>query len=330
MDKFGTLSDGREVGRLVLDNGALQVALLDLGALIQDVRLPGIAFPLTLGGASAEAYEGILSHFGAVLGPVANRIRGAEAVIDGRTYRFDANQDGRHTLHSGSTGVHRRIWRLVGASDIHAIFEIDLADGDGGFPGNRRLTARYELNETTLIVTLTGETDAPTLMSLASHGYWSVMDEPDWRGQRLQILSERYLPTDADDIPTGAIRDVAGTPYDFRTPRDLQGDDIPPLDNNFCLSDRAMPLRPAIRLGGNSGVELEISTTAPGVQVFDMNKFDVTAATIHGRSYRRYAALAFEPQMWPDAPGRPGWPDITLHPGSIFSQVSAYRFLRDD
>ena len=329
MEDFGMLSDGRKVRRVVLDNGRLRVGLLDLGALIQDVRMTGVDFPLTLGGSEATAYEAVMSHFGAVIGPVVNRISDAKATIDGRTYHFEANQDGRHTRHSGSAGTHRKIWDIADEGEDHVTFRLDLPDGEGGFPGNRTLGATYRLNGATLVVVLRGTTDAPTLMNLANHGYWCVNDGPDWSGQRLQILTDRYLPGRDDDLPTGEIAEVAGTRHDFREPRRLQRGETPKLDNNYCLSDAPRPLASALRLSGDAGVTLEIATTAPGIQVFDMGKFGAPGPTIHGHDNARYAALAYEPQMWPDAPGRADWPDIILRPGETFAQQTEYRFSRD-
>ncbi|EKE43963.1 Aldose 1-epimerase [Oceaniovalibus guishaninsula JLT2003] len=325
IDDFGTLPDGRPVRRVTLDNGALRVGLLDLGALIQDVRLNGIETALTLGSPDIAAYAGRMGHFGAVMGPVVNRIGGARAVIDGREYRFDANQDGRHTRHGGSAATHLKVWRIADHGPAHATFRIDLPDGEGGFPGNRRLTASYRLDDAALIVDLTATTDAPTPVNLANHGYWTMNGGPDWTGQRLQVLADRYLPTTDENLPTGAIVPVAGTPFDFREARELDPT-LPKLDANFCLADAPRDLTPALLLAGPLGT-LEIATTAPGMQVFDMGTIDLgDVPTHHARPYRPRFALAFEPQMWPDALGRADWPDIVLRPGRTFRQTTRYAF----
>lgn len=327
-EDFGTMSDGRAVTRVTIGTGPLTVRLLDLGALIQDVRLHGVDHPLTLGGADVAAYEGVMSHFGAIMGPVVNRITNARAEVGGIVRRFEANQDGKHTRHGGNAGAHRKVWEIADRGADHVAFTVTLPDGEGGFTGTRRLTARYAVEDAALRMVLEAESDASTLMNLANHGYWTLHDQPTWEGHELTVHAERYLPTTDENLPTGEIAGVADTPYDFRAPRRLD-DSTPKLDTNFCLADAPRELLPAVRLRGPTHLTLDIATTAPGVQVFDMGTIDTGhAATIHGRPYRPRAALAFEPQMWPDAPGRARWPDIVLRPGEAFRQETTYAFLR--
>ncbi len=326
MTGFGTLSDGRAVDRITLSNGTLEVSLLTLGALIQDVRLAGVDFPLTLGGRSPRDYEGVMAHFGAIMGPVANRIRDARAEIDGRDYRFDANQDGLHTLHGGSAATHLKIWRVADRDETSVTFALDLPDGEGGFPGKRRIEATYALDGAALTLELRASTDAPTLINLASHGYWTMQPPGDWSGQRLRIAADRYLPTTDDNLPTGEIANVAGTPYDFRDEVTLDSGTAPKLDHNFCLADAPREMTEAARLTGPSGLSLTISTTAPGLQVFGFGSFEVEDDTIHGRPYPTFAALAFEPQHWPDAATHDAFPSILLRPGDVYEQRSRFAF----
>ncbi|MBJ3762405.1 galactose mutarotase [Maribius pontilimi] len=325
---FGTRSDGRAVGRVTLENGSLSASFLTLGALIHEVRLEGVAHSLTLGGETPRDYEGVMEHFGAIMGPVANRITDARAMIDGTEFSFDANQDGRHTLHGGSAATHTKLWQVADHDARSVTFALDLPDGEGGFPGRRRIEATYTLDPDALVLELRAATDRPTLMNLASHGYWTMQPPGDWSGQRLQILADRYLPTDDANLPTGEIADVAGTAYDFREPRLLDAATAPKLDHNFCLSDAPRDLSPALRLSGPEGLTLEISTTAPGMQVFGMGSFAVDEATLHGRGYPRFAALAFEPQHWPDAPTHPAFPAVLLRPGTVYTQTSRFAFSR--
>lgn len=325
MTPFGSLPGGRQVGRVTIESRVLQVSLLDLGAIIQDVRLAGVGHPLVLGGAVAASYAGIMSHFGAVIGPVANRIAGAEAHIDGKLHRFEANE-GRNTRHSGSAGTHLKTWMLLRHEPDSALFRIDLPDGEGGFPGNRRITAAYRVEGATLSIELTGTTDAPTLMNLVSHPYWALQPpEAGRRGLTLRVYAEHYLPVTGETLPTGEIAPVAGTGFDFRAPRPF-GDDDPALDHNFCLASAPRNLAPAAHLGSSTGITLVTETTAPGLQIFDMTPFGVTEPTIHGMPYPPRAGLAIEPQHWPDAPGRDGWPDITLRPGETFRQLTRHVF----
>ncbi|WOI55526.1 aldose epimerase family protein [Palleronia sp. LCG004] len=328
LESFGHLSDGREVHRVTLSNGTLSVSLLTLGAIIQDVRLDGVDFPLTLGGRTARDYDGTMAHFGAIMGPVANRIRDARAEIDGETLSFDPNQDGQHTRHGGKAAFHRKIWRITDRDDDSVTFTLDVEDGEGGFPGKRRIEARYAIEGSSLIVELRGATDKPTLMNLACHGYWTMQPPGDWSGQHLRIAADRYLPTTDDNLPTGEIADVAGTPYDFREGVTLDTRTAPKLDNNFCLAEEDREMTSVATLTGPTGLTLEVSTTAPGLQLFGMGSFSVEEDTIHGAPYPKFAGLAFEPQHWPDAPTHPAFPSIVLRPGDVYEQLSRYEFTR--
>ena len=139
---FGQTRDGRQVDMIQLRGGELTVAILTLGATLQDLRLAGTPWPLTLGAQSVAAYEGPCRWFGSVAGPVANRIAGAQAVIDGKVCRFDPNENGRTTLHGGATGTDAQVWALTDQTVGSVTLSLNLPDGLGGFPGNRRLTAR--------------------------------------------------------------------------------------------------------------------------------------------------------------------------------------------
>ncbi len=209
LTRFGTAPDGRPVQRIALAAGDLRLALLDRGAILQDLRLAGIDWPLTAGASDLAAYLGPLRWFGAIVGPVANRIGGARACINGRPTRFVPNE-GRTLLHSGAAGTHARHWQPVEVEAGRALLRLELADGIDGFPGNRRLEAEFVLDPpATLRLILTAVTDAPTLMNLANHSYWTLDPEPGIGGQQLQIAAEHWLPVEAG-LPTGEIRPVSG------------------------------------------------------------------------------------------------------------------------
>lgn len=324
---FGVTATGQPVERIAIGEGPLSAAILTLGGFLQDVRLDGIGHSLTVGSPDLSAYAGPLRYAGAIVGPVANRIAGAQALIDGTPHRFDANQAGRHMLHGGAHGLNTLIWTLTDNGPAHAELTVDLPDGAGGFPGNRTITARYEADGATLRLTLTAITDAPTLITLANHSFWRLDDAPSTKGQTLRIAADRYLPTDADLIPTGEIAPVQGTRFDFRDGRKLQGGAEGLIDTNFCLSLSREPLRPVATLTAQSGVSMALATTEPGLQVFDGHNLGQAAITGHDPApYAAYAALAMEPQFWPDAPHHPDFPDITLRPGALWEQVTTWTF----
>ena len=172
-----------------------------------------------------------------------------------------------------------------------------------------------------LILTIKGETDAPTLMNFASHSYWNLDGTDTWDGHRLRIAADAYLPTTPDFAPTGDVVGVEGTAMDFRQPRGI-GVNSPPFDNNFCLSEGPVPLRDVLWLTGQSGVGMTVATDQAGVQVYD------------GRGparpgHRCYEGLAIEAQGWPDAPTHAHFPSIRVTPDLPYRQTTQFRFHRE-
>ncbi len=327
VDRAGMAADGQAVHAVTLSGGGLTLRLLTLGATVQDLRLAGVDWPLVLGAENPAAYAGPLLYAGAIVGPVANRIAGARARIGGRLCRFEANE-GPTLLHSGASGLHARIWRIEAAGPDHAALACRLADGEGGFPGNRTIRAAFALAApATLTLTLTAESDAETLMNPAHHGYWNLDGSNDTRGHRLTVRADRYLPVDAALIPDGPPRPVAGTPFDLREPRSLAK--VPPLDHSFCLAPARRPLAEAATLTGASGVRLRLGTTEPGMQVYDARHLAVPPGLGPGaRAYGPFAGIALEPQVWPDAPNRADFPPAYLRPGETYRQVTRFRLDR--
>lgn len=329
-ETFGTGADGRRVDLVRLEGGALRAAILTRGAILQDLRLNGHRPALTLGAPDLAAYEGPLSSFGAVIGPVANRIAGAAAVIDGETFRFQPDPGSGTLLHSGATGTHLRHWQIAEADAASVTLTQILPDGLGGFPGHRMLTARYAVDGNALTLTLTATTDRPTLMNMAHHGYWNLGDRPDWGGHTLRIAASEVLEADTAILPTGRRLPVAGTGFDFRAPRKITPGLTARLDHNFCLSRARRALTQVLWLDGPDGVSMDLSTTEPGLQIFDGAPIGSGSFPGHsGAPYGAYPGLAIEPQFWPDAPNHPGFPSILLRPGEDWRQETVWRFSRD-
>ncbi len=302
MSPFGTLPGGRDVAAIRLAGPRLEATILTHGARLHALTFDGSP-NLAVQSPDLAGYLGDFRYFGAIVGPVANRIAGATATVEGRACRFEANQDGRHCLHSGE-GLHADLWTVETVTDTSVALSLDLPDGQGGFPGNRRVTAIYRIDGTDLCLDLTATTDAPTLMNLAHHGYWSLDGSGSWAGHRLEVMTDRCLPVDADMIPTGEIAPVTGSPYDHRAPCPPD----PTLDHNFCFDPSRAP-RPLARLTGATGRHVEIISDAPGLQVY--------AGVDEG--------IALEPQHWPDAPHHPHFPSILLRPGETYRQATIFR-----
>ena len=314
MTAFGTTKNGDNIEKVTIGAGDLTVSILTRGAILQDVRLNGIGYGLTEGSQDLSDYEAQMGYYGAIVGPIANRISNARVRLDGMMYELERNENGQSHLHSGSDGTHTRVWQVVTQTDSSVTLALDLADGDCGLPGARSVTATFTVTApASLTLTVTGTTDTKTLMNFANHSYWNMDGTDSWDGHTLKIAADRYLPINDATSPTGDILDVAGTDMDFRAGRQL-APGAPALDHNFCLSDTRVALRDVLTLTGATGVSMTIATTEPGIQVYD------------GRT--AYKGLAIEPQCWPDAPNHSGFPSITVTPDAPYAQTSRWTFHR--
>lgn len=319
---FGHTRDGRSVQAIRLSSRHMAATVLTWGAALQDVRLAGIERSLTLGGERLAGYQGPMGYFGTIVGPVANRLAGARAVIAGQEYRFPANE-GTTSLHSGPNGVQARHWALLSADAASLHLALVLEAGDDGYPGRRRITAEYQVDEATLILRLVAQTDAPTLMNLANHSYWNLDGTETYAGHRFAVAADRYVVTH-NEVPTGEVRQVGGA-LDLRQGRVL--DLTERFNHNYCLSDAPRALTDVATLTGQSGVTLRMATTEPGLQVYDARHVGGGPFAGHGGlPYGPHAGLALEAQRWPDAPNHPGFPPITLNPGESYRQETRWTF----
>lgn len=316
---FGTTADGRDVHKITLCAGDLTVSLLTWGAVLQDVRFAGIDRSLTLGSDDLSDYQGDMRYHGSLIGPLINRISTARVRLEGMVYELERNEKGYIHLHSGAQGTHLQIWNVVEVTESSATFDITLPDGMCGLPGNRHVTAKFTVAApASLTMTVTGTTDAKTLMNFANHSYWNLDGTKTWDGHRLRIAADRYLPCTSDDYPTGEIADVEGTSMDFRATRSI-APGAPPFDNNFCLSDQRKPLRDVLWLTGQSGVQMTVGTTETGIQVYD-------AREARRPNRNTFEGLAIEAQSWPDAPNHRSFPALTVTQDVAYEQTTRWRF----
>lgn len=290
-------------GVLKIGTGDLQLEIWALGARLNNCHYAGVTDLVASASSEAEAL-GEKKYFGAVVGPVANRIAGGKADLDGVGYAFERNENDKTTLHSGSAGVHAREWEVVDSGPNHLNFRLLLGDGDGGFPGNRGLTATYLAEPHGFTLDLEATTDAPTWVNLALHPYWSLGVGRE--GLQLKVNAARYLPVDADKIPLGHAEDATGTLFDLGTlAKPSSG-----IDHNYCLTD-PVDDGPAATLVSDR-LRLDIETDAPGLQIYS------------GKDI----GIAIEPQHWPDAMHHPDFPPVLLSPRVTWRQTSTYRFSR--
>ena len=322
---FGVAPGGEPVRSVRLHNGGVAAKMMTWGASLIDLRLDGIDQSLTLGGEAFDGYLSGMQYFGAIVGPVANRINAGCFELDGQTYQLERNEEGRTTLHGGSGGFSQRNWRLVQAGSASCHFSLMHAHGTGGFPGNISVSVRYTLTDDgALRVTIEGRSDRRTMFNPAFHGYWNLSGLPTSSDHLLDIAAEAYLPVDEHLIPTGAPAAVQGTAFDYRKSRLVD----PDLDHNFCLASERVSIRPVCWLKGSKAA-LEVRSTEPGVQIYAGGGLDSSPWVGHiGAHYGPLAGIAIEPQVWPNAPNNPSYPSALLEGGQLYRQVTEFAFRR--
>ncbi|QGZ36028.1 aldose epimerase family protein [Stappia indica] len=329
VSQFGQLADGTPVERVAIAGGGLSASIMTLGAAITDLRVGGRG--VVLGFADLASYLAHSPYFGVIAGRHANRIAGGRFRLDGSDVQLECNEGGRNHLHGGARGFARRLWSLREAGPAHAMLALVSEDGDAGYPGRVEASVRYEIPDAgdRLRIVLEAVTDRPTLVNLATHSYFNLDGSPDIGGHLLQIEADAYLPVDGEAIPTGEVRPVAGTPFDFRRLRriDAHGGDVA-HDHNFCLSavPTCEPRLVARVIGQESGLAMDVLTSEPGLQFYDGYKLAVPCPGLDGRSYGPRAGLCLEPQRWPDSPNHRHFAGAVLRPGELYRQVTEYRF----
>tara|TARA_B110000483_G_scaffold48867_1_gene60800 strand:- start:563 stop:1366 length:804 start_codon:yes stop_codon:yes gene_type:complete len=261
------------------------------------------------------------------MGPVINRIKGCSAEIDGQVFTFEKHHSGDLTQHSGNTGMHRKVWSIADHGPDFVVLKLALADGLGGFPGNREIELRYTVHQASISMTVQAITDAPTPFNPANHSYWSLDPTVGFSGQTFQVHSDHYSEPDENLMPTGQILPVAGSQYDFRSGSIMAGDNSQFYDFNFCMADQKRPLTIVATLTGTEGVRMEMATTECGLQLYDGGTIHAPGhGTHHGASYDPYAAPALEAQSWPGSLDHAHFPDIILRPGARYEQITSWTF----
>jgi len=332
VERFGRVGDTEVLQATLRTSAGAEARIITYGAILRDLVVPGPKGPqrVVLGLETLEHYVAHSPNFGAIVGRYGNRIAGARFPLDGRTHELVANE-GANQLHGGPKGFAKRNWTLAGATDASATLILVSDDGDMGYPG--RLVARctYELLEpATLRIVLEATCDAPTPVNLTTHSYYNLDGGPTILDHSLAVEADFFTPTRPDLIPTGEIRAVAGTPYDFRQARRIgspEENDGIQYDINLVLRHTAGELGRAVTLASDkSGLAMEVWTTEPGVQFYNGHLLPPPVPGLGGVRYQRFGGLCLEPQRFPDGPNQPHFPASILRPGGLSRQVSEMRF----
>jgi len=345
---FGRLKDGTAVEAVTLTSASgVRARVMTYGATLQALEVPdrnGTLRDVTLGYDTAAEYEAHPNYFGATIGRFANRIGGAAFTLNGKRYALSAN-DGANSLHGGASGFDKRVWRILAVNQgAKAQVKLGLVspDGDQGYPGQLTAEVTYTLDDAgTLDIEHRATTDAPTIVNLTNHALFNLAGEggPDDVGQhRLTIPAARYTPVSDALIPTGELRAVEGTPFDFRTARRIadglrDGRDAQivigrGIDHNYAIDAGRTPApKLAARLEDPaSGRVMEVWSTEPGLQVYTGN---FLAGTVTGKGkhlYRMGDGIALEPQKFPNAPNESRFESARLDPGQTYVHLMSLRF----
>lgn len=334
---FGTLPDGRAVTEYVLTREpGTRLAVLDLGACANSFRLRGDdpTTEVVVGFDSVERQQAAASaYFGAVVGRYANRIANGRFTLDGQEYQLTTNE-GDTTLHGGTEGFNARTWQLVDHDADSITLQLTSPDGDQGFSGQVVAQARYALLADGFALDLSATTDAPTVLALTSHLYLNLAGGGTVEDHLLQVEADQYVPIDAASIPLGRLEDVAGTPFDLRTPTRIgdavrmDGEQVAlakGIDHSFDI--RGKGLRPVARVEcPANGRRLELVSDQPALQVYTGNFLDGEWIPASGQRLRQGDALALEPHVHPDSPNQPWDSDVVLRPGGRWSSRIEWHF----
>jgi aldose 1-epimerase len=336
---FGKTSEGTPVDIYSVSDGKIEVRIMTYGAIVVSLRVPdrnGKLDDVVLGCDSVQQYEAQTAHFGGIVGRYANRIAHGTFQLDGHTYSIPKN-DGDNALHGGPRSFDRVVWAGKQIPDGVELTSVS-KDGDQGFPGTLTTTVRYTLSGSALRIEYSAVTDKDTVVNLTNHSYFNLAGQGkgDILGHVLKIDASRMTPVDATLIPTGELKSVAGTPFDFRAPHSIgeriNADDAQlrlgrGYDHNFVLDHPPGKLAEAADVyEPTTGRILRILTTEPGLQLYTGNFLDGSITGKEGRVYNRRFALCLETQHFPDSPNHPAFPSTELKPGQKFHSVTVFEF----
>ncbi|MDR1431346.1 MAG: galactose mutarotase [Propionibacteriaceae bacterium] len=317
-----------------LRNRALAVKIARFGASIQRFEVAGRNITLS----RPDPAQTSPQYLGATCGRYANRIAGGSFQLDGTSYQLDQNE-GPNTLHGGKAGFSEHRWDEVSATDGQVVLALVSPDGDQGFPGQLEAQAIFTLLDSGLQLEYRATTDAPTVLNLTCHPYFNLNGDGvgDANDHLVQLNASGYTAVGDDLIPTGEIADVTDTALDFRQPRvisearaDLIAQGLAAgegYDHNFVVDGEG--LREHLILTGPDGLRLRLLSDAPCVQLYDGANFDGSPTSREGRPYTKYAGLAVEPQLHPDAPNHPNFPSAVLRPDEEYRRTIQYLIEQD-
>ncbi len=340
--EFGKTPSGETVELYTLKNAkGMEADISTYGGVIVSLKVPdraGALGDVVLGFDDFQGYLLPPPYFGALIGRYGNRIGHARFTLDGVVYTL-AKNDGDNSLHGGKRGFDKVLWHARPLNRQSLELTYLSKDGEEGYPGNLSVTVVYTVTDhNELKIDYTAKTDKDTVLNLTNHSYFNLagQGQGDILAHQLTLNADRYTPVDKGLIPTGELRSVAGTPFDFRQPHAIgerigSGDEQIKLgggyDHNFILNRSSGGLSLAAKVTEPaSGRIMEVFTTEPAIQFYTGNFLDGTIHGKGGKVYGRRSALCLETQHYPDSPNHPSFPSTELRPGETYHTTTVYRF----
>lgn len=342
---FGKTTDGAIVDQYTLKNSnGMEVSIISYGGIITSWKAKdrnGNYRDIVLGFNNLSDYETISPYFGALIGRYGNRIRKGKFSLDGVEYNLAVN-NGENHLHGGLKGFDKVIWDVeerVNDKSVSLILRYTSSDMEEGYPGNLDVKVTYTLTkDDELRVRYEAETDKKTVINLTQHSYFNLSAglSRDILSHEITINSDSYLPVDQTLIPTGELRDVGGTPFDFRESKSI-GDDINNdnkqltfgngYDHCWVLNKQDEGIRlVATAYDPVSGRLLEVSSDQPGIQFYSGNFLDGTLVSKDGAKYEFRSGFCLETQHYPDSPNQESFPTVILNPGEKYDTKTIFKF----
>lgn len=341
---FETLVDGTQAVKLyTLKNASgMEVCITNFGGRLVSVMVPdknGQMTDVILGFDNISDYQNIPSDFGASIGRYANRINQGKIVVDGVEYQLPQNNYG-HCLHGGPEGWQYKVYEAKQLGDSKLELVLNSPDGDSNFPGNVVAKVTYTLtNDNAIDIAYEATTDKKTIINMTNHAYFNLNGDPSVHSmnQLLYIASDSITPVDSTFMTTGEMMAVAGTPFDFNTPKAIEQDVTnfeneqlkfgKGYDHNWVLNTKGDITKVAAKLTSPvTGITMEVYTNEPGVQVYTGNFLDGTVKGKKGVVYPQRASVCLETQHYPDSPNKSHWPSVLLEPGQTYQSRCIYKF----
>lgn len=331
---FGALPNGEIAHIYTISCGNLTARITDLGATLVSLLVPdaqGNVDDIVLGYDSPAEYLRGDAYLGATIGRTANRIRNGSFILNNKTVVMPAN-DGCNNLHSGPDGYDVRMWQVESCSDRAITLRLESPDGDQGLPGHAVIRVTYQLDRQALHIVYDAVADKDTIFNMTNHSYFNLAGQHNPHLAMDQILcmpARFFCPDDAQNIPTGELRSVAGTPMDFRTPKALKQDlgaDYEPLhlqlgyDHNFEVFCNPA----AVLQDPHTGRSMSVITDCPGIQLYTANFTDTIGKG--GLHYSKRSGVCLETQYYPDSVNHPEWPQSLVKAGQPYHSETVYYF----